>query len=175
MREGDAFLDIGAGDGAPTLAAALLYPKALRASRGVEIVAPLVERARRHRAALLHALGDGDAAAAGGDDDGAIAPTEFALADVHDDAEDGRAAAILRDTTLAVCFATTWSSGSPRRALPRLSAALARRLPAGARVVVVDGRLDESDGFRWEGELKLHCADTLPHSYAQLFVLEEAR
>ena len=68
MREGDAFLDIGAGDGAPTLAAALLYPKALRASRGVEIVAPLVERARRHRAALLHALGDADAAAAGGDD-----------------------------------------------------------------------------------------------------------
>ena len=38
------------------------------------------------------------------------------------------------------------------RRLPRLSTALTR-LPMGARAVIVDGRLDEKDGFRFEGDL----------------------
>ncbi len=48
----------------------------------------------------------------------------------------------------------------------RLSAAL----PVGARVIVVDGRLLEGDGWRWEGDLRITTLDTAPYSTARLNV-----
>ena len=89
----------------------------------------------------------------------------------------------LQDTTLAVCFATTWSqmnnideSGGVKkktsldgRRLPQLSLALTA-LPVGARVVIVDGKLDEKDGYAWEGDLRIYCPDTAPFSIASLYV-----
>lgn len=110
----------------------------------------------------------------------------------------GAMRALLADTTLAVCFATTWCQGNFRgdggggdgseeegggkaaparaaraslrgRELPRLSRALAA-LPPGARAVIVDGRLDaEGGGFDWLGDLRITCPDTAPHSTAALY------
>ena len=75
----------------------------------------------------------------------------------------------LRDTTLAVCFATTWSRGNQGRKLPELSHALGKNLSKDARVVIVDGRLDEQDGLNWVGDLKINCPDTAPYSIASLY------
>ena len=153
VRRGDAFLDVGAGDGALVLGAALLHPASLRASRGVEISRGLVDRSLEHRARVL-----ADAAA------GPMAPTELLLGDVHAAA----AREAVADSTLAVCFATTWARSSPRRELPRLSEAL-RVLPAGARVVLVDARFDDPEFFDYGGAFELFCPDTAPSSEARLY------
>ena len=50
---GEAFVDVGAGDGLVVLAAALLFAEELEASVGLEIVPGLVARAREHRARVL--------------------------------------------------------------------------------------------------------------------------
>eukprot|EP00816_Leptocylindrus_hargravesii_P008530 CAMPEP_0196818366 /NCGR_PEP_ID=MMETSP1362-20130617/65251_1 /TAXON_ID=163516 /ORGANISM="Leptocylindrus danicus, Strain CCMP1856" /LENGTH=46 /DNA_ID= /DNA_START= /DNA_END= /DNA_ORIENTATION= len=39
----------------------------------------------------------------------------------------------------------------------------------GARVVIIDGKLNCQDGYRWEGDLKIHCPDTAPYSIASLY------
>uniref|UniRef100_A0A7S0AX05 Uncharacterized protein n=1 Tax=Minutocellus polymorphus TaxID=265543 RepID=A0A7S0AX05_9STRA len=88
--------------------------------------------------------------------------------------------AVLAATTLAVCFATTWSAGNvgtstkgctslQGRKLPKLSKALAAGLGRDARVVIIDGKLLESDGFSWQGDLKIFCPDTAPYSIARLY------
>ena len=182
VRKGDAFLDIGSGDGALVLGAAMMYPDFLRASRGLELVPGLVDRSVRHRTILeeRQAL---------------TVPTEFCHGDVH--GSEPAVLDILGDTTLAVCFATTWSAGNaaidrkdgeethgahgkPRkrndlqgRSLPKLSKALAR-MPDGARIVVVDGRLNRENGHQWEGDLRIDCPDTAPFSIASLYRLHNS-
>jgi SAM-dependent methyltransferase len=162
VRAGDRFVDIGSGDGLPTLAASLLYPEALAVCRGLEVVPELVARAKNH-AVRLRAMGH------------MAAPVEMIQGDVYraTDTPAGeeakRVVALLRDSTLALCFATTWSDGAPRRELPRLSAALRATMPLGARAIVVDGRLVEADGWAWEGDLRIVTPDTAPYSTARLY------
>lgn len=151
---GEGFLDVGSGDGVPVLAAALLVP-GLRVARGVEIVAGLAARAAAHRARLAAALEVQPRP---------CAPIELQLGDIYDPA----CSRWLADTTFALCFATTWST-QPRRELPELSRALSA-MPPGARVVVVDARLVEGAGWRWEGDLRIHPPDTAPHSTARLYL-----
>ncbi len=98
------------------------------------------------------------------------------LGDVHN-VKSQQTLDILSETTLAVCFATTWSAGNARdgstsldrRRLPKLSAALSH-VGKGARIIVIDGRLDEDDGFDWQGDLRVDCPDTAPYSTASLYV-----
>lgn len=155
VEQGDAFCDVGSGHGELVLAASLLHPSTLRASRGMEIVEELAEVASQHHKTLLQRAAL------------PAAPIELVHGDVYD--EHSAAAGMLRDTTLAVCFATTWSASGRGRALPELSSTLYRALPAGARVVMVDARLSH-DQFSWEGEMRLQCPDTAPFSTAHLYV-----
>jgi hypothetical protein len=174
VEENDAFLDIGAGDGALVLGAALMYDNHLRVSRGLEVVPQLVERSQQHAAKLLSSQGL------------AMAPIEFYLGDIYN-SKDQQVDQILQDSTLAVCFATTWSAAdqsnvaslSPntkslnRRFLPQLSSSL-QRMPRGSRIVVIDGRLIlgevNTDVYTWEGDMKVKCPDTAPYSTASLFI-----
>ena len=184
VAPGETFLDIGSGDGGLVLAASLLYApspedegetaggeNAIAKAYGVEIVPGLVDRSNVHRSRLRRKL---DRSSLGKHS----AEVEFALGDVHEPNEDTRR--IIAESTIAVCFATTWSAGnadledSKRRTslqgrrLPRLSKALVA-LRRGCRVVIIDGRLDESDGFGWEGDLRVICPDTAPYSIASLY------
>ncbi|MEO0605455.1 MAG: hypothetical protein AAF211_28750, partial [Myxococcota bacterium] len=118
------FVDIGSGEGLPVLAAALLYPDTLTAVRGIELVPERLARAHRHAERLRVQRPDV-----------AIAPVTWLEGDVYTTA--GPTGQALADSTLALCFATTWSRGAPRRELPRLSRALAETMPPGARVVIV--------------------------------------
>ena len=154
VEQGDTFCDVGSGHGELVLAASLLHPT-LRASRGVEIVQDLAKSASEHHAALLQRAAL------------PAAPIELAHGDVYD--KSSPAAGMLRDTTLAVCFATTWSASGKGRVLSELSTTLHRNLPEGARVVMVDARLSDEQ-FSWEGEMRLHCPDTAPFSTAHLYV-----
>lgn len=156
VEEGDRFLDIGSGDGVPALAAALLFARELEICRGIEVVPALAARATEHADRLRAWLQANPEVSA--------APIELSEGDIY--AEDAALRATLRDTSLALCFATTWSH-SPRRALPELSAAL-RAMKEGARVVIVDARLVEV-GWRWEGDLRITPPDTAPHSTARLY------
>jgi len=153
---GDRFLDIGSGDGIPTLAAALLFPRELRVCRGIEVVPALAERAMDHAERLRTRLQEHPNHFA--------APIELTEGDIY--AGNATTKAALGETTLALCFATTWSR-SPRRTLPQLSATL-EAMPFGARVVVVDARL-EGTGWRWEGDLKITPPDTAPYSIARMY------
>lgn len=155
VHSGDRFVDIGSGDGIPTLAASLLYPEAFAVCRGLEVVPELVARARTHAERLL-ATGR------------KAAPIELIEGDVYGAVEE-----VLRDSTLALCFATTWSDGAPRRELPRLSVAL-RKMPKGARAIIVDGRLIEADGWVWEGDMRIVTPDTAPYSTARLYTRVES-
>lgn len=158
VSDGDAFLDIGSGDGEVAFAAAMMYPREFRVVRGIEIVPDLYDRSVSFLADLRQALG--------GDAD--VSPIELLCGDVHgDDAVIQRA---LQDTSLAICFATTWSRNEPGRRLPRLSSALAAHLQRGSRVVVIDGYLCNDDGYEYEGELRIECPDTAPFSVAHLYV-----
>lgn len=162
VANGDSFLDIGSGDGALALGAALLYPDHLRISRGLEIVPGLVERSRDHAQRLRSTL---------------TVPVDFSLGDVHMASSIQGISDILMDSTIGVCFATTWSAGNVseectkslrRRLLPRLSRSLAK-MSLGSKIIVIDGRLDENDGYRWEGDLRVDCPDTAPISIAALY------
>jgi len=122
------------------------------------------------------------------------AEVRFLLGDIHQP-HDGLQN-VLKETTLAVCFATTWSAGNAHsnntddgdttkqqsstkslqgRRLPKLSKALSstRGLTSGCRVVIIDGKLDEEDGFSWQGDLRIHCPDTAPYSVATLYHYDE--
>ena len=209
VQEGDVFLDIGSGDGALVLGASLLYAQSscrgcknvIKKAVGVDIVPGLVDRSKRH-ARNLDRLLDEMATASSETADGVInelqnhqAEVEFLLGDVHTAESDKRMSSLLADTTLAVCFATTWSAGNAKkdygeeskqtestatrrsptsgtslrgRKLPKLSRALSK-LGQGARVVIIDGKLNESDGFDWQGDLRITCPDTAPYSVASLY------
>jgi len=183
VQKGEHFLDIGSGDGALVLGASLLYPEEIQRSVGVEILPGLVDRSKNHLERLKSNL------ASEKEQDcvlvRALEQVDFFLGDVYKAAgdhqdktrcdEDGNLLSVLKDT-LAICFATTWSSANKGkekssldgRKLPQLSAALGT-LPIGARCVIVDGRLNEADGFVWGGDLKVHCPDTAPYSIASLY------
>lgn len=181
VQEGDRFLDIGSGDGALVLGTSLLYANntngenAIQAARGLEIVPGLYQRSLQHQKSLDNALRQ--------DLENEIllqqqAAVEFVLGDIHDAPTDESLKQVLLDTTLAVCFATTWSAGNVQagkknslqgRRLDALSRAMSL-LPTGARMVVVDGRLDQKDGHEWEGDLKVDCPDTTPSSVASLYI-----
>lgn len=157
VKPDECFLDIGSGDGGLVLGAALLYPSYMKLCRGLEIVPGLVERSKRHAKRLSRECYSFDEK-----------KVEFILGDVHEAQSNASIASILEETTLAVCFATTWSAAGKRRLLPELSTTLTH-LPGNARVIMVDARLDEADGFLWEGDLKIHCPDTAPFSIASLY------
>lgn len=179
VQPGDRFMDIGAGDGALVLGACMLYPQHVVKSRGVELVPGLVERSKQHARNLRDVLVNRESPFSSRNANANLLDrVDFALGNVYEPDSDLEDA--LSDTTLSVCFATTWShvnnqqDGKEKtslggRRLSKLSPALTR-LPMGARVVIVDGRLDEKDGFRWEGDLKIYCPDTAPYSVASLFV-----
>lgn len=153
VQKGDRFLDIGHGDGVLVASAALLYPDHLEASVGVELVPELHARSLEFQSKWPR---------------DAQAKTELLLGDVYE--PDDATRKCLSETTVAVCFATTWSGGAPGKRLPRLSEALGSSLPAGARLVIVDGVLDPAkDGYDFVGELKLFCPDTSPYSTARLY------
>jgi len=169
----DVFLDIGSGDGVLVASAALLYPDFLSLSRGVEILPSLYERSLEFQQKWENMKSRGII--------GTCSPTELLLGDVYNPDEDLQE--ILAETTLSVCFATTWSfdtikdsnssSGGPnRKVLPQLSRSLASNMRKDARVIIIDGHLETQDPlpvFRFEGELKIQCPDTAPYSMARLY------
>ena len=163
VQKTDRFLDIGSGDFMLVAGAALLFAEDLQVARGVEILPSFYERSLTFQKAV-----EEEAAQAGV----AIGKTESYLGDVFRPTEEMKG--IFQDTTLSVCFATTWSKGIPGRRLDALSAALGSNgvssLPKKSRLVIIDGVLDEKDGFVCEGELKLACPDTAPYSIARLYV-----
>lgn len=170
IRKGEKFLDIGSGDGALVLGTSILYPDHIERSRGVELVPGLVNRSNEHRKKLRDVLLESEHS----DLAKVLDCVEFMSGDIYQ--SELPLLAVLSDTTLAVCFATTWSlinaDGSKTsldgRRLPKLSGALTR-LPKGARIVIVDGKMDEADGYRWEGDLRITCPDTAPYSIASLY------
>lgn len=183
VKENDVFLDIGSGDGALVLGASLLYAdarcnrnNAMNTCYGVDIVPGLVERSKEHASNLHEILHDVDRS--DDDSDNAFlqknqAEMQFLLGDIHQPNNELRD--ILKETTLAVCFATTWSAGNASgtslkgRKLPKLSKALSHGLCSGCRVVIIDGKLDEDDDFCWKGDLRIQCPDTAPYSVASLY------
>lgn len=192
VQEDDVFLDVGSGDGALVLGASLLYASsssrnvnAMQKCCGVEIVPGLVDRSDTHAKNLEHILQRRE----GADHEGSLsqlgqnqAEVKFLLGDIHQ--PNSELESVLAETTLAVCFATTWSAGNAAsdgggggamttslqgRRLPKLSRALSETLTRGCRVVIIDGKLDESDGFSWMGDLRVQCPDTAPYSVASLY------
>jgi len=217
LREDEIFLDIGSGDGALVLGASLLYVStsgdaedagttttkkmhkrnSIRKAWGVDIVPGLVDRSIVHAANLQQSLSlssrnnnndrhDEEANEIRSCLQRNQSEVQFLLGDIHQPS--GELRRVLKETTLAVCFATTWSAGNARnddddaatttasnslqgRKLPKLSAALSSTLSPNCRVVVVDGKLlTNDDGFVWKGDLKVHCPDTAPYSIASLYV-----
>lgn len=204
VHDNDVFLDIGSGDGALVLGASLLYASdrssdsdvdeeksggegrrrnAMQKCYGVDIVPGLVERSIVHAKNLERILQSDDDESSNGILNDNQSEINFLLGDIH--TPDKQLQGILKETTLAVCFATTWSAGNANndsndddkrrstslqgRRLPKLSKALSTSLSAGCRVVVIDGKLSEDDGFIWQGDLKIICPDTAPHSIATLY------
>lgn len=182
IHQGDVFLDIGSGDGALVLGASLLYANnehggnAFEKAVGLEIVPGLVDRSKFHANNLnmiLQGTENSDAMECLLQNQSQV---QFYCGDVHQSHESKTVSSILSETTLAVCFATTWSAGGAQegstslngRKLPKLSKALSQ-LGKGARIVIIDGRLDENDGFSWQGDLKVNCPDTAPFSIASLY------
>jgi hypothetical protein len=170
VQRDDCFLDIGSGDGGLVLGAGLLYPDYIQKCRGLEVVPGLVERSKLHAKRLLASKDTTT-------DCNQHVNAEFLLGNVHEACRDASIASVLQETTLAVCFATTWSTGNiqeskrtslQRRLLPKLSKALTH-FPVRARIVMVDARLDCKDGYSWKGDLKIHCPDTAPFSIASLY------
>jgi hypothetical protein len=68
LEDNDAFLDVGSGDGALVLGAAMLYPNVCRIARGLELVPGLVTRSQLHAQRLESDL---------------AVPVELLLGDVH--------------------------------------------------------------------------------------------
>ena len=104
VYKGDSFLDIGSGDGGLVLGASLLYPDHLQACCGVELIPGLLERSKKHHSKLQKALSYGCPSLLS-----AAGKVDFLLGDVYDVQEGDDLASVLCTTTLAVCFATTWS------------------------------------------------------------------
>ena len=166
VEKKDCFMDIGSGDGLLVSAASMLYSDFLTASMGVEIVPDLYERSLMFQRRLESMIADDDKTEL-------CESMSFDLGNVYE--PDERTRYLFSKTTLAVCFATTWSNtGVQGRQLPRLSEALGTKgqceLPAGARLVIIDGVLDhEKDGYDFGGQFELMCPDTAPFSIARLY------
>jgi len=128
----------------------------------------IVERSRSHHRILQDILQDNESVL-----QQSQANIELLLGDIHQ--PDSQLQKILDETTIAVCFATTWSADNSvgtslqGRKLPKLSKALSRGLSSGCRVVIIDGKLDEKDDFLWRGDLRIQCPDTAPYSVATLY------
>jgi len=204
VQNNDVFLDIGSGDGALVLGASLLYAtndsssdgdiyeeksggerrrrNAIQKCYGVDIVPGLVNRSIVHAKNLEMILQSGDNVQTTNGIKDNQSEMHFLLGDIH--IPDKHLQHILQETTLAVCFATTWSAGNANndsnedkrrstslqgRRLPKLSSSLSTSLSSGCRVVIIDGKLSEEDGFTWQGDLKIICPDTAPHSIATLY------
>jgi hypothetical protein len=173
VQKGDQFMDIGSGDGVLVAAAAQLFPQHLQAAKGVEIIPTLYKRSLSYQQKVLELIASKSTTS---DETTAglvplCCPTELYQGDVH--APDDQLARVFSETTVAICFATAWASGVPGRMLPELSRSLGiggpSELPVDARVVIIDGRLCDKDGFRYEGQIKIFCPDTAPYSLAHLF------
>jgi hypothetical protein len=181
VQENDVFLDIGSGDGALVLGASLLYAdgnsdgdepsksgNAMNMCFGVDIIPGLVERSISHTDNLHRILQDNEDFLKGNQ-----ANVELLLGDIHQ--PDSQLQNILEETTIAVCFATTWSAENSigtslqGRKLSKLSKALSNGLTSGCRVVIIDGKLDEEDEFLLKGDLRIQCPDTAPYSIATLY------
>lgn len=166
VYDGDNLFDIGSGDGALVLGASLLYAakndggNAIQKAVGLEIVPGLEDRSNRHlrnlHKILRESLGD-DAMKCLSENQSEV---QFFLGDVHD-VKTQSISTILSETASAVCFATTWSAGNAQdgstslnnRRLPKVSMALSQQFDKGARIIVIDGRLNENDGFDCQGDL----------------------
>jgi len=176
VKRGDRFMDIGSGDGAVVTGASMLYPGYLHASRGIEIVPRLYERSLVFQNHLEHVVLSQQTEEKKEEDTRGMKlcpDTSLYLGNVYQP-NDTAIKRLFSDTTLAICFATTWSTGIPGRKLPELSKALGKggacELHHGARLVIMDGVLDyKKDGFDYCGELKLTCPDTAPYSIARMY------
>lgn len=169
---------------------------AIRKCFGVDIVPGLVERSKLHSQNLKQLLHYEDDVQSPNGNTNTIdvsnletlrqnqAEVEFVLGDIHKPGSELQR--MLKETTVAVCFATTWSAGNAHnnenhgngsgaktslqgRMLPKLSNALSLGLRKGCRVVIIDGKLNDEDGFEWQGDLRVQCPDTAPYSVATLY------
>ena len=156
---------------------------AIQKCYGVDIVPGLVERSIVHAKNLERILqSDDNVQSTNGILKDNQSEIHLLLGDIHTPTK--HLQDILQEITLAVCFATTWSAGNANndssddkrrstslqgRRLPKLSSALSTSLSSGCRVVIIDGKLSEEDGFTWQGDLKIICPDTAPHSIATLY------
>ncbi len=159
VERGDRFMDIGHGDGMLVSAASLLYSDFLESSMGIEIVPRLYDRSlmfqNRLEKIVQQKSDEGD------QNYGRLKlckSMSLNLGNVYEPNEETKI--LFSKTTLGVCFATTWSNNIAGRKLPKLSASLGDggscELPAGAKLVVIDGVLDhEKDGFDFGGETRL--------------------
>jgi hypothetical protein len=118
---GDTFVDLGSGVGRLVIAAALLHPQTWRNCQGVELSAPL------HDAAIAARLRFDELTPCP-----PISSCEFTCASVLDS---GPGAAALASADVSFSYAVTWASGPEH---DQLVCALARHLPAGARVISID-------------------------------------
>ena len=173
---------------------------AIRKCFGVDIIPGLVERSKLHTQNLKQLLHYEDDVQSPNGNANTIdvsnleilrqnqAEVEFVLGDIHK--PDSELQRMLKETTVAVCFATTWSAGNAHnnenhgnngsgaktslqgRMLPKLSNALSLGLRKGCRVVIIDGKLNEEDGFENKGDLRVQCPDTAPYSVATLYHVE---
>lgn len=172
----DRFLDIGSGDGMLVMAASMLYPKYLDASMGIEIVPELYQRSLQFQTRLQQRLTTHNNNKNGEEDDISLfCPTKISLEMGNIYEPSRQIQEMVSKTTLAICFATTWSRGIPGKKLSKLSQSLGTNgiceLPSGARLVILDGVLNhEQDGFDYGGQFKLYCPDTAPYSTARLYV-----
>jgi len=175
VKDGDQFMDIGAGDGMLVTGASMLYSDYLQASRGIEIVPELHERSLQFQCQFkdfFHQIQEENYNYQRNDVTSLCPITSLDLGNVYE--SDLRTRQLFSETTLAVCFATTWSRGIKGRKLQKLSEALGKggvsELQSGARLVVIDGVLNhENDGFHFGGEFQLFCSDTAPYSVARLY------
>ena len=207
-------LDIGSGDGALVLGSSLLLATKNKNNKendsnwnyikkvtGIEIVPGLYHRSLKHGHNFQNILREEDKKYKSNESNEEqknknhlsihnMAKFQFILGDIYKIHTDPKIQSIVSETTLAVCFATTWSAGNAnidsntnidslqnlqkrtslqQRLLPELSSALSF-LPKGARAVIIDGKLNPAqDGFTWHGELKIECPDTAPYSIASLY------
>lgn len=198
VQPNEQILDVGSGDGGLVLGSSILLAGGLTHENpeeglydtnyvkkviGLEIVPGLYDRSIQHGVQFQQILNNEEKKKRSIDciPPSQMAEFEFVFGDIYQAHSDASIQTMLKETTLVVCFATTWSAGNnknadsksktslQKRKLPQLSSALSF-LPKGARAVIVDGKLNcEEDGFEWQGDLKIQCPDTAPYSIASLY------
>jgi len=150
VRKGDRFLDIGSGDGGLVLGASLLYPDHLEKSQGVELIPGLVERSILHLDRLREIFQKEQP-----DLQNRLDNVAFLAGNIYEHDQHAALRQMVEESTFVVCFATTWSANNNE----------------GSSKTSLQGRgkIMESDGFCWEGDLRLECPDTAPYSIASLY------